>query len=65
MQFTRINPVTGEVASRAIAMQVEDSPGIAAKAGAVPLACGKAGIDSFTELRWITVETQPGHFPIW
>ena len=54
MQFTRINPVTGEVASRAIAMQVEDSPGIAAK----------AGIDRFTELRWITVETQPGHFPI-
>jgi len=25
---------------------------------------GKAGIDSFTELRWITVETRPGHFPI-
>jgi benzaldehyde dehydrogenase (NAD) len=25
---------------------------------------GKAGIDSFTEMRWITVETQPGHFPI-
>jgi len=25
---------------------------------------GKAGIDSFTELRWITVETLPGHFPI-
>jgi acyl-CoA reductase-like NAD-dependent aldehyde dehydrogenase len=25
---------------------------------------GKAGIDSFTEARWITVETQPGHFPI-
>ncbi len=25
---------------------------------------GKAGIDSFTELRWITIETQPGHFPI-
>ena len=25
---------------------------------------GKAGIDSFTELRWITVETKPGHFPI-
>jgi acyl-CoA reductase-like NAD-dependent aldehyde dehydrogenase len=25
---------------------------------------GKAGIDSFTETRWITVETQPGHFPI-
>jgi benzaldehyde dehydrogenase (NAD) len=23
-----------------------------------------AGIDAFTELRWITVETQPGHFPI-
>jgi acyl-CoA reductase-like NAD-dependent aldehyde dehydrogenase len=25
---------------------------------------GKAGIDAFTELRWITVETQPGHYPI-
>jgi benzaldehyde dehydrogenase (NAD) len=25
---------------------------------------GKAGIDQFTELRWITLETQPGHFPI-
>ena len=25
---------------------------------------GKAGIDSFTELRWITFETEPGHFPI-
>ncbi len=24
---------------------------------------GAAGIDQFTELRWITVETQPGHFP--
>jgi acyl-CoA reductase-like NAD-dependent aldehyde dehydrogenase len=25
---------------------------------------GKAGIDAFTELRWVTVETLPGHFPI-
>ncbi|MCP8891027.1 aldehyde dehydrogenase [Sphingomonas faeni] len=25
---------------------------------------GKAGIDSFTELRWITIETLPGHYPI-
>jgi acyl-CoA reductase-like NAD-dependent aldehyde dehydrogenase len=25
---------------------------------------GKAGIDQFTELRWITVETVPGLFPI-
>jgi len=25
---------------------------------------GKAGIDAFTELRWVTIETQPGHFPI-
>lgn len=25
---------------------------------------GKAGIDQFTELRWITVETQPGQYPI-
>jgi benzaldehyde dehydrogenase (NAD) len=25
---------------------------------------GRQGIDAFTETRWITVETQPGHFPI-
>ena len=25
---------------------------------------GRAGIDAFTDLRWITIETQPGHFPI-
>ena len=25
---------------------------------------GKAGVAEFTELRWITVETQPGHYPI-
>jgi benzaldehyde dehydrogenase (NAD) len=26
---------------------------------------GKAGIEQFTELRWITIETQAGHFLIW
>jgi acyl-CoA reductase-like NAD-dependent aldehyde dehydrogenase len=25
---------------------------------------GKAGIEQFTELRWITIETEGGHFPI-
>jgi benzaldehyde dehydrogenase (NAD) len=25
---------------------------------------GKAGIDSFTELRWVTIATAPGHYPI-
>ena len=25
---------------------------------------GKAGIEEFTELKWITIETKPGHFPI-
>ena len=25
---------------------------------------GKAGVAEFTELRWITIETQPGHYPI-
>jgi benzaldehyde dehydrogenase (NAD) len=25
---------------------------------------GKAGIDAFTEPRWITIETRLGHFPI-
>jgi len=24
---------------------------------------GRAGIAEFTELRWITIETQPGHYP--
>jgi len=25
---------------------------------------GKAGIDQFSELRWLTLETEAGHFPI-
>ena len=25
---------------------------------------GKAGIDSFTETRWVTIATDPGHYPI-
>ena len=25
---------------------------------------GKAGIDAFTEMRWVTFETEPGHYPI-
>ena len=25
---------------------------------------GRQGIDSFTETRWITFETEPGHYPI-
>ncbi len=25
---------------------------------------GRAGIDAFTELRWITIAGEPGHFPI-
>jgi acyl-CoA reductase-like NAD-dependent aldehyde dehydrogenase len=25
---------------------------------------GKAGISEFTELRWITIETEPGRYPI-
>ncbi len=25
---------------------------------------GKAGVDQFTELRWLTLETLPGHYPI-
>jgi acyl-CoA reductase-like NAD-dependent aldehyde dehydrogenase len=25
---------------------------------------GTAGIEEFTDLRWITIETRPGHFPI-
>ncbi len=26
---------------------------------------GKAAIDEFTELRWITVQTGPRHYPFW
>jgi acyl-CoA reductase-like NAD-dependent aldehyde dehydrogenase len=25
---------------------------------------GKAGVEAFTDLRWITIETLPGHYPI-
>jgi hypothetical protein len=25
---------------------------------------GQAGVSEFTELRWITIATEPGHFPI-
>jgi acyl-CoA reductase-like NAD-dependent aldehyde dehydrogenase len=25
---------------------------------------GRAGIDEFTDLRWITIDTRTGHFPI-
>ena len=25
---------------------------------------GEAGIEPFNELRWITVETRPGHVPV-
>jgi acyl-CoA reductase-like NAD-dependent aldehyde dehydrogenase len=25
---------------------------------------GKAGIDAFTELRWVTIAGEPGHYPI-
>ena len=25
---------------------------------------GRAGIDAFTELRWITIATEAGHYPI-
>jgi acyl-CoA reductase-like NAD-dependent aldehyde dehydrogenase len=26
---------------------------------------GKAGLDEFTDLRWLTMETLPGRYPIW
>ena len=25
---------------------------------------GQAGVEEFTDLRWITIETQAGHFPL-
>ena len=25
---------------------------------------GRAGVREFTDLRWITIDTEPGHFPI-
>jgi len=34
------------------------------KASGVGRFGGKAGIDAFTDLRWITVDTQPRHYPI-
>ncbi len=35
-----------------------------AKASGYGRVGGKAGIEEFTELTWITIETQPGHYPI-
>lgn len=100
MQFSRINPLTGAVASSATAMKATDMPAIAERAAAHGLRVarqihsgichikgptvhdeaqmpfggvgasgygrfgGKAGIEEFTVLRWITRETQPEHFPI-
>lgn len=34
MEFTRLNPMSGAVASSATAMQASDTPVVAAKAGA-------------------------------
>ena len=34
MEFTRINPLTGDIASSATAMKAADVPAIAARAGA-------------------------------
>ena len=36
----------------------------AAKASGYGRLGGKAGIAEFTELRWITIETGPQHYPI-
>ena len=43
MEFTRMNPVTGEVASSAVAMQAGEMAGIAAKAAAAQPAWGAMG----------------------
>jgi acyl-CoA reductase-like NAD-dependent aldehyde dehydrogenase len=63
--FKRHDPVTGALASEAAAATVADAIAAAdaAEAAFLPFG-GKAGIDALTELRWITIETRPGHFPI-
>ncbi|WP_168601755.1 aldehyde dehydrogenase [Novosphingobium sp. SG707] len=43
MEFTRLNPVTGEVASSAVAMQAGEMAGIAARAAAAQPAWGAMG----------------------
>jgi acyl-CoA reductase-like NAD-dependent aldehyde dehydrogenase len=46
--FDQINPLTSAVA----------------KGSGYGRFGGRAGIEALTELRWITVETEPGHFSI-
>lgn len=72
MRFERLSPLTGELVSSAAAMTAAEMPAIAARAtdeGGVGGSGygrfgGRRGIDSFTETPWITIDTQPGHFPI-
>ena len=68
MEFKRLNPLTGELASSAFAMSVGEVETIADLAArAFPTGYGrfggKAGIDQFTELRWVTVQSGLGHYP--
>ncbi|ESS37274.1 hypothetical protein SY91_03234 [Burkholderia cenocepacia] len=57
--FVRRNPLDGEVAFEAPACTVDD-----ALAHGATLRCGgRAGIAAFTDLRWITVQTAPRHYP--
>ncbi len=54
--FKRRHPITGHLAFAAHAGRAADAN--ATHAGR------KAGIDAITELRWITIATQPGYTPL-
>jgi hypothetical protein len=60
--FKRHDPVTGALATEAAAATVADAIAAADAAAAdfVEAMMGEIG----AELRWITIETRPGHFTI-
>jgi len=86
--FNRLNPISGEVATRAasrdiakaieLAKRIESGicdingptvhdeaqmPFGGVKASGYGRFGGKAGINEFTDLRWITIQTTPRHYP--
>jgi acyl-CoA reductase-like NAD-dependent aldehyde dehydrogenase len=68
--FERRDPLTDELVTHAAAATLQDAKAAAdAAAAAFPAWAavkptdGHAAINEFTELRWITIETEPHHYP--
>jgi acyl-CoA reductase-like NAD-dependent aldehyde dehydrogenase len=68
LTFERANPISGSTVSRAAAATVDDANPAARHinftgCSGVGRFGGQSGIDAFTHLRWITIETQTPHYP--